>query len=252
MTSKKTSTTRLSIVIPLTLLTLLFLVSPAFAGGGGGHLWFYSQDPSTLPGPQPLPNPQNYDPNYVSTNSDPWLTQSVAVPSGNWGSPFMIWLGCAQKNSTNTKLVISINKAANTSIQSILVNGTAIGPWNTSGTPPANLAPHGVFNSAEFFGYAEAPLMNLYSPPGTPYKTAINVTIILRNGATPSADAKVHFDAYGYTEEGNFIFSPYSHDLNFVIPEPATIFAVIASLVGLALFAYKRKNNPILSVKTPA
>jgi len=163
--------------------------------------------------------------------------------------PFMMWLGCAQKNSTDTKLVVSINKAANTSIQSILINGTAIGPWNTSGTPPAHLAPHGVFNSAEFFGYAEAPLGNLYSPPGTPYKKAINVTIILRNGATPSATAKVHFDAYGYTEEGNFIFSPYSHDLNFVIPEPATVFTGIASLLGLAVFAYKRRSSK--NLKTP-
>jgi hypothetical protein len=38
------------------------------------------------------------------------------------------------------------------------------------------------------------------------------------------------------------MFSPYSHDLNFAIPEPATILATTASIIALGLYAYKRKK----------
>lgn len=230
-------------LLPIALLLTLILVSPAFApaGGGGAHLWFYSQDPDTLPGPQPLPDPQTYDPNYVGANPDQWVSDSIVIPTGDWSEPFMIWLGLKQKNSTNTKLVVSINDAANNSIQSILINGTALTSWDTSGSHPI-LSPHGVFNAPDFYGYAEAPLGNLYSPPGSPYKVAIKVTIIL-NGPSALADAKIHFDAYGYTEEGALVTSPYSHDLTFITPEPATLLATLASVAGLGLYAYKRKKK---------
>jgi len=241
--SIKSKNTILRFVLIAQLLGLASSVSvwPAFAAGGG-HLWFYSQDPSTLPGPQPLPDPSVYDPKYVSSSPDSWLTESIVVPSGDWSTPFFIWLGCAQFESLNTKLVVSINDAAHSVIDSIIINGTTIGPWDTSGTPPASIAPHGVFNSAEFYGYANASLGNIYSPPDTPYVVAINVTIVL-NGGTIPADAKIHFDAFGYTEEGNFMFSPYSHDLDFVVPEPATIAIAATSLIALALYGLHRTKG---------
>ena len=220
-------------------LLLTMLAAPVFADGGG-HLWFYSQDPGTLNPPDLLPNPQDYDPNYIGINSDPWLTESVML-AGNWETPFSIWLGCAQFESLGTKLVISINDAAHTAIAGITVEGIAVGAWDTddSNFP---LAPHGVSNSAEWYGFAEADLGDLYSPPDTPYKIEINIDITLEPGADVS-EAKIHFDAYGYTDTGARIFSPYSHDALFVVPEATTIFAVASSLLALGTYAYKRKKQ---------
>jgi hypothetical protein len=241
----KSFTLKLILIAHLLVLSSFLFVLPAIAAGGG-HLWFYSQDPSTLPGPQPLPDPQAYDPNYVSSSSDPWLMESIVIPSSDWSAPFFTWLGCAQFNSTNTQLVVSINQAAHSVIDSIMINGTTIEPWDTSGTPPAELAPHGVFNSAEFYGYANASLGNIYEPPYTPYVVAINVTIVLKEGATVPSDAKIHFDAFGYTEEGSFMFSPYSHDLNFAVPEPATIALTAGSFLAFALYGLYCTKGPRL------
>jgi len=235
-------------IITIMLIAIAALTTPALATGGG-HLWFYSTDPGTLNPPELLPNPQYYDPKYVESSPDPWLDDSIVIPSGDWEKPFTIWLACAQFESLNTKLVISINKAAYDVIENIYINGTLLSSWDTSGEappagsqPPNKLASHGVFNSEEFHGYAEAYIGNLYSPPNTPYKVKIIVEINLKSGVTVPADAKIHFDAYGYTEDGGFIFSPYSHDLNFVIPEPATIFMTVASIAALGAYAYKRKR----------
>jgi len=233
----KNTIIRIFIALAAILLTITS-TTPVFATSGG-HLWFYSQDPSSLSGPQPLPNPQYYDPKYIEHSSDPWLEESVVVPSSDWETPFTIWLACAKFESLNTRLVISINTAAYNAIDSITVNGSEITGWE-SGKPDA-LAPHGIFNSAEFFGYNERLVGDFYSPPGSPYKKAIIIDIDLKEGADLT-NAKIHFDAYGYTKEGNIIFSPYSHDLNFVIPEPATIFLTMASLTAFGIYAYKRKR----------
>lgn len=222
-----------------TILVLTVMITPVLASnpgnGGGAHLWFYSQDP----GNRPLPNPEAWDPKYVKESSDPWLDESIVIPSSDWDTPFTIWLGCAKFESLNTKLVISINKAAKDAIESITINDFIITSW-TLGKPSA-LAPHGIFNSAEFAGYAEVNLDNLYSYTD-PYKKEITVDITLK----PSADlskAKIHFDAYGKTNDGGLIFSPYSHDLTFVVPEPATIILMASPLLAFGLYAYKRKKQ---------
>lgn len=218
---------------------ICFAARPVFAGGGG-HLWFYSQDPGTLNPPDLLPNPQDYDPNYIGSDSDAWLTESI-VPMGDWETPFSIWLGCAQFESLGTKLVISINDAAYAAISAIDVEGNPVGSWNTDdGDFP--LPPHGVANSAEWYGFAEANLGDLYSPPDTPYKIEINIDIDLNPGADLS-EAKIHFDAYGYTESQELIFSPFSHDSTFIVPEPATIFATTGSILALlGLYLHKRRK----------
>ena len=217
-----------------TLLLAVALITPVLAQGGG-HLWFYSQDP----GDPPLPNPQDWDPNYVNSDPNPWLDESIVITSGDWDTPFTIWLACAQFESLDTMLVVSINDAAFEAIDSITVNGIPLEPW-TDGTPVA-LAPHGVFNSAEFYGYDEVNVGDLYSPPGTPFKVAIVVDIDLNEGADLS-NAKIHFDAYGYTNTGGIIFSPYSHDTTFVVPEPATIIMMASALGAFGIYAYKRKR----------
>lgn len=225
----------------LVIALVAFAVSPVLAAGGG-HLWFYSLDPDTIPAPapQPLPNPEDWDPKYVGVDSDPWVTEGINFTSGDWETPFTIWLGCKQFESLGTKLVVSINNVANGIIDSIQINGTSLGSWISS--QHNVLAPHGVFNSAEFYGYAEADVGDLNSPPGTPYKIAIVVDIDLEAGAEVTTDAKIHFDAYGYTDEGSLIFSPYSHDLIFRIPELGSVMLVMASFGALVLYSIKRRK----------
>jgi len=223
----------------IAILVLTVMITPVLASGqgngGGGHLWFYSQDPGNLP----LPNPETWDPKYVETSSDPWLDKSIVIPSSDWDTPFTIWLGCAKFESLNTKLVISINEAAKDAIQSITINGSPITSWQLG--KPSALAPHGIFNSAEFAGYAEVLLGDLYSYTD-PYKKEITVDITLKPDADLSK-AKIHFDAYGQTEDGGLIFSPYSHDLTFVVPEPATIILMASPLLAFGLYAYKRRKQ---------
>jgi hypothetical protein len=231
------------IAFTLTAILLFSLLAfPVFAKSPqGAHLWFFSQDPDTLPwdNPKQLPNPQDVDPKYVGSHSDPWLNQGVIIASGEWDE-FTIWLGLHKFESLNTKVVICINNAANEAINTITVNGIEIESWN-SGKPSA-LAPHGVFKSTEFYGYAEVDVGDLYAPPLTPYKTAITINIDL-NDEADLTNAKIHFDAYGSTKNGGIVFSPYSHDLTFVIPEPATIFMATSALLAFGLYAYKRKKQ---------
>lgn len=227
----------------ITAVLLLTLLAIPVRADGGGHLWFYSVDPGTLNPPDPLPDPQIYDPNYVGVSSDTWTTESI-VPTGDWETPFSIWLGCAQFESLKTILVISINDAAFAAIDTIKVNGLTLGTWDTD-PDDFPLPPHGVANSAEWYGYANFTGLtpaDLYSPPGTPYKTEITIDIDLKPDADVS-EAKIHFDALGYTETGARIFSPFSHDLNFVVPEPATVLAAASSMLALGTYAYKRRKQ---------
>lgn len=216
-------------------LILTLLATPVLAADPGqAHLWFYSQNPSTLSGPQPLPDPQDYDPNWINTDDDPWITESILVTSQS----FSLWLGCAKEESRDTKLVVTINEAAFDTIDTIKINGAAILGW-TSGMPSA-LANHGVFDNAH--GYAEIGIGDLFSPPGTPYVTEIKVEITFKADVDTS-DAKVHFDAYGYMDDGKINRNPYSHDGTFVVPEAATLLMAGSSLVALGIYAYKRKKQ---------
>jgi hypothetical protein len=231
--------------IPLitAVLLLTILAAPVFATGA--HLWFYSVDPATLPGGYPpLVNPDPNDPNYVGTNSDPWLEDSVVVPNGDWESQYSIWLGNAdpQDNCYDTMLVISVNDAAAAAIFNITVNGSPIGAWDTSA---ANfpLPPHGVANSAEWYGFVEVNVGDILS--GEYIEITIDIDL-----NTDLTGAKIHYDAYGWSTEEHStdprtadITSPFSHDYTFIVPEVATIFAVASSLVALGTYAYKRKKQ---------
>ena len=222
---------------------LTLLVTPVFATGA--HLWFYSVDPATLPGGYPpLANPDPNDPNYVDADSDPWLTESVVVMNGDWESEFSIWLGNAdpQDNCYDTMLVISVNDAAAAAISGIKVDGTPVGAFDTnSGNFP--LPAHGVANSAEWYGFVEA---NVGDIPSGGY---IEILIDIDLGTDPTEEAKIHYDAYGWSnvehtiEERPDITSPFSHDYTFVVPEVATIFAAGSSLTALGTYAYKRRKH---------
>ena len=207
------------------------------------HLWFYSKDPATLNPPDPLPDPQTYDPKYIDSNPDGWIAESIVINPSQWASPYTIWLAWVvnKDESLDTKLIVSINDAAHTGIQTIKINGNTLTSWDTSGNPPTGLSNHGVFNSAEFYGYAEADVGDLYAYPKAPYKVAIIAEIALNNN--PPADMKVHFDALGQTEAGAITRNPYSHDVTFVIPDLATAIMILAPFSALGVYAIRRRKK---------
>jgi hypothetical protein len=224
-------------------LLLTMLAAPVFATGA--HLWFYSVDPATLPGGYPpLVNPQPDDPNWTGVTSDPWTTESVVVVSGDWDTPFSLWIGNAdpQDDCYDTTLVISVNNAAAAAISGINITTPPIGAVPAWDTVVANfpLPPHGISNSAEYYGFAEVIVGNIVN--GSYIQITIDIDL-----NTDLTEAKIHFDAYGWSTEehtGKYnIFSPFSHDFTFVIPEAATIVAVASSLVALGIYAYKRKKQ---------
>lgn len=231
-------------------LLLTLLAAPVFAQDPG-KLWFFSVDPASLATIPPLPNPEDVDPNYVDTDTDDWIKESIVIEQSNWTSPFSIWIGLhGGAMSYDTMLVISVNDVAKNAIASMTVTPGApggIGAWNLVAPIPPGvtgypIAPHGVLNSAEWAGYVEVNVGDIAS------ETAIQVTFVMTLN-TDLTGAKIHFDAYGWTSEehGDYtsaaITSPYSHDSTFVVPEAATILAVASSLAALGTYAYKRKKQ---------
>jgi hypothetical protein len=220
-------------------LLLTLLAAPVFATGA--HLWFYSVDPATINPPDPLPNPEDYDPNYIDTGFEGWIAEGVAV-QGDWETPFSIWLGNADNSDTSydTTLVISVNNVAANAIVGITVEGNPVGAWDTNGYN-FPLPPHGVSNSAEWYGFVEVNIGYL-SAGG---KVEINIDIAL--GQFVPDTAKLHFDAYGFStpEHGDKpdMTSPFSHDGTFVVPEPSALAAVASSMLALGTYAYKRRKQ---------
>jgi len=221
-------------------LLLTLFASPVFATGA--HLWFYSVEP-----PIPLPNPDGWDPNYVDTTSDPWTTESVVSVSSDWDTPFSLWIGNAdsQDDCYDTTLVISVNDAAAAAIASITITpGGALGAWDTV---VANfpLPPHGISVSAEYYGFASKTLGDI--PSGGKMQVTIDITL---NPGADLEEAKIHFDAYGWSTEDHStdpksadITNPFSHDYTFIIPEATTAFAAASSLLALGTYAYRRRKK---------
>jgi hypothetical protein len=232
------------LITAVSLLTMLAV--PVFATGA--HLWFYSVDPSTLTGYPPLVNPDPNDPNYVGVTADPWTTESVVVVSGDWDTPFNLWIGNAdpQDDCYDTTLVISINDAAHDAISGITVTPGGAVTWDTNA---ANfpLPPHGISNSAEFYAFGKVIVGDIASDG------YMQITIDITPNGGDLDEAKIHFDAYGWSEDPGEvgagdpqnidITSPFSHDSTFIVPEATTILAVSASLLALGAYAYKRKKQ---------
>jgi len=225
-------------VITAVLLLTLF-AAPVFATGA--HLWFYSVDPATINPPDPLPDPEDYDPSYVDSSANGWLIESTVI-QGDWETPFSIWLGNADNSDTSfdTTLVISVNDVAANAIVGIAVEGNPVGAWDIV---EANfpLPPHGVSNSAEWYGFVIYNLGDLASGG----KIEINIDITL-NQSIPEG-AKLHFDAFGLATEEHGdkpnMTSPFSHDGTFVVPEATTILAITSSMLALGTYAYKRRKQ---------
>jgi hypothetical protein len=243
------------------MVSLLFIATPFVSaaqdpcdtpGQGNAKYWFYIEDPSAYAFYDPEAGP-----NYVGVVSDDWVTESV-VESIDWESfagtgtnaEFIFWMIVTNSESQNTKVVISINDAAYDGIARIWVNGIEITSWTTSSHP--YLAPHGIFNSAEFYGYYEldigylAQSMKGGQAPAV-YPVEISFEVEVAEGA--SNDMKIHLDAYGCEGSG-----PYSHDAVAAywpdIPPmlvPEVMFGTIATVIAgvAAVFVMRQKGITI-------
>ena len=121
---------------------------------------------------------------------------------------FNFWLVVTNSDSHNTKVVISINNAAALGISELWVDTTEITSWTTSAHPI--LAPHGVFNSAEFFGYYEYDVGTLVQTDKggqNPVCAPIQLHFKVKLNEEATNDIKIHLDDYGCEGAG-----PYSHD----------------------------------------
>jgi len=224
------------------LLLLTMLAVPVYATGA--HLWFYSVEPTI-----PLPDPETWDPNYSGPNADGWLNEGVVIQVGDWTS-LSAWIGNSDNHDTSydTTLVISVNEEAADGIDSMTVNGFAVPSWDTD-DEHFPMPPHAPIGSEGWYGFAEVNVGNI--APGAKLELTFATTL---NPGADMEDARIHLDAYGWNTgdhdpSGPFptawpfpLFAPFSHDTTFIIPEPATIFLVAASLTALGIYTYKRKK----------
>ena len=233
------------LIAAVSLLTML--AAPVFAQDPG-KLWFYSVDPPLISGK--LANPDGSDgwtdDGYVGFDTDPWIEDSIVLLEGYWDDPsgHSLWIGLhGGSMSYDTTLVISVNDVAYGAIATMTVEGSPVTFITTAPThPPYPIAPHGVFNSADWAAYGEVNVGDIQS------ETAIEINFVITLN-TDLEGAKIHFDAYGWTTEEHGdsstaeITNPYSHDFTFMVPEAATILVVSSSLVALGAYAYKRKRQ---------
>lgn len=217
------------------LLVLAMLSGTVFATGA--HLWFYSVEP-----PIPLPDPETWDPNYSGINPDGWLNEGAVIQVGDWTS-FSCWIGNADSHDDcyDTMIVISVNTEAAAGIASMTLNGIPVPAWDTDdGNFP--LPPHAPIGAEGWYGFAEVNVLTIDSGG----KLELTFVATLNPGADMEA-ARIHLDAYGWTSEehsGKYnIFSPFSHDFTFVVPEPATILLMGSLFGALGLYALKRRKT---------
>ena len=238
------------------LLLVIFALPLAYAsapdpcdtpGQGSAKYWFYVEEPSYA-----FYDPEA-GPNYVGEVSDDWVTDSV-VQSINWESfagtgvkaDFSFWMVVTNSESQNTKVVISINDAVYDGIDGIWVNGIEITAWTTDSHPI--LPSHGVFNSAEFYGYYELDigyLAETMKGGQNPLVISIEINIEVKVNEDATNDMKIHLDAYGCEGSG-----PYSHDAiatywpkipPLLVNEVAfgTIAAIVAGVAALLVMRQK-------------
>ena len=230
----------LVIIVTVLITALPYVIAPPkeddpcdTPGTGSAKYWFYVEDPSAYSFYDPEAGP-----NYVSIVADAWVTESV-VHSINWESKagtdveFSFWMVVTNSESQNTKVVISINKAAYEGIVKIWINGEEATPWTTSSH--SILSPHGVFNSAEFYGYYEYDVGYLAETTkgGIPTVNPVELSIKVEVDDDATNDIKIHLDAYGCEGSG-----PYSHDAIATYWPKIPLMVVNEALIGSISFIF--------------
>jgi PKD repeat protein len=143
---------------------------------------------------------------YVGSNADPWLDECWLLNLTCFSQTFTVRINntSAEKRSYDTHLVIALNGAGYSNLQSLVVNGTSV--------------PGTAFrlNKPQPYGLWDWPSGDVY--PTWFEDTYVNVGTVYRGGYTNVVVAvtfsnatgiRMHFDAYGSTVSGALCYSGY-------------------------------------------
>jgi len=152
---------------------------------------------------------------YIEFSTDDWIKESWVVPvdpSSLEPIGFEIDVYNHYRPAdpvSDVILVIAINEAGYEKIESVSIDGTTFTISDfTLGTPAFHsgdsMPTHGVYPT----WFAEYTIGTI----GADATVSRAVTVTLKTGVTWD-DVKVHFDAHGKDNNGDDVFSPFSHDL---------------------------------------
>lgn len=210
------------------------------------------------------------DSTYVGVDPDPWMTESYVVYSGPTSSLSINITVTNHKGTRDVHEIVLFMVTNDTgAISDISVNGSLVtlswtyGPDSTgpsmyadpgasTGTYLGDMPAHGVYNdpAAAWVEYRSGKDL---APKETPGSSMLFMITINFSSSDPG-DVKLHFDAYGWIEEGSgkncviidddldAAFSPFSHDITILVPELALPFLVTTSL-GLGGYLFLRRKQ---------
>lgn len=203
-----------------TILAMVFLTSSAFA----------------------LPALQLYSPDATyDYSTDTWVIDA---------SNFELWLIAAHtdvKPLHSVRMVAALGSDDTPTDGALTIGGmTFMASDFEYGAPPSfrdsgSMPPHGIFptNYAEFYiGHIlDAPDIVEDMQPG---EDGSAMGKIFKYQVNTSYDL-VHFDAYGYYDPYHFKFAPFSHDAEYIVPEPTTVMLFGLGLLGAGLVRRRKK-----------
>ncbi|MFH1678445.1 MAG: choice-of-anchor N protein [Candidatus Omnitrophota bacterium] len=183
-----------------------------------------------------VPNLQIYiDGGTYDTTSQTWVTSS---------SNFELWVIGAKRAMHEVKLAIAVPSSNG---GTVTVNLTEIVISTTPGTPimgnGSSLPSHSIYST--YFGIYDVGNFDLSQTvyDMQPGETGSANGEIKKFSVLVSGYDWVHFDAYGHYHKCckiHYRKAPFSHDAEYVIPEPGSLLLLGSGLLGLMAF---RKNR---------